>query len=347
MITVIIAGGSGTRLWPLSTPNQPKQLLALASSRTMVQQAYDRAVRLGDTVYVVTEASHSDALRQQLSELPDEAFLIEPGRRNTASCVIMALAHIQGKHDNDEPIAFLSSDHTIRDVDGFVASFQKAGKISTETGSEVLVGIEPTYPSTGFGYIEKGDALDGELAGFRVSSYKEKPDLEAATRFISSGKYLWNAGYFVGSVNVFLDAMQQYASNLYDQYERLKNASAELYNEVYLGFENVAIDIALNEKVENLLVIPAAFDWRDIGNFKDLHDAVYRDETENYQHGESIYAVNVENTYIRNEEQKPVAVIGLDNIVVVNTPDGILVARRDVSHQVGEIAKKIQESEGE
>lgn len=342
MITVIIAGGSGTRLWPLSTTTKPKQLLNLAGSRTMVQQAYDRAVRLGSSIYVVTEASHSDSIREQLPELPDTAFLVEPGRRNTASCVIMALAYIQAGHDNDEPIAFLSSDHTIRDVEGFVTSFDRAGKLSVATGSEVLVGIEPSYASTGFGYIEKGNSVHAEIGAFNVASYKEKPDFETATSFISSGNYLWNAGYFVGSVNVFLNKMKQYAPNLYQQYEDLKNAPLESRDEVYLGFENVAIDIALNEKVKDLLVIPASFDWRDIGNFKDLHDAVTRDQSDNYQKGDNIYPVDVENSYIRNEEDKPIAVIGLDNIVVVNTPDGILVSRKDVSHQVGDIAKKIQ-----
>jgi len=342
MISVIIAGGSGTRLWPLSTSKKPKQLLALTSERTMVQQTYDRAAKLGDAIYVVTEKSHADELRAQLPELPDEAFLIEPGRRNTASCVIMALAHIEGKHDSDEPIAFLSADHSIRDHQGFVESFQRAGELSREHAVEVLVGVEPTYPSIGFGYIEKGQPLDAQAASYHVSSFTEKPDFQTAKSFIESGKYLWNAGYFVGSVAVFLDKMRQFAPELLQQYEDLKNAEPNDYSSVYLNFQNVAIDVALNEKVADLLVVPARFDWMDIGSFTDLHDIVPKTESGVYIHGDNIHDVEVENAFIRNEEQKPVAVIGLDNIVVVNTADGLLVARKDLAPRVGEVAKKLQ-----
>ena len=343
MITVIIAGGSGTRLWPLSTSVKPKQLLALTGERTLVQQTYDRAVKLGETVYVVTEASHAEVLRVQLPELPESAFIIEPGRRNTASCVIAALHKIQPEQDNDEPIVFLSADHLIRDVEGFAASFRRAGEISTQFGREVLVGIEPTYPSTGFGYIEKGEDVSGGLAN-RVENYKEKPNYELATQFLASGRYLWNAGYFVGSVNTFLKEMREYAPMLLEEYESLKaTTTPEEYRDTYLSFENAPIDIALNEKVDGLLVVPASFDWMDIGNFKDLHDVVPKDEVGNYLKGENIHAIEVENVYVRNEEpSKPVAVIGLDNVVVVNTPDGILVARKDVAAKCGDVAKKLQ-----
>lgn len=343
MITVIIAGGSGTRLWPLSTPENPKQLLALTGQRTMVQQAYDRAVTLGDTVYVVTEASHAATLRAQLPELPDGAFIVEPGRRGTASCVIAALHKIAPEQDNDEPIAFLSHDHLVRDIDGFIATFRRAADISVRSGREVLVGIEPSYPSTGFGYIEKGEEAEGGLA-YRVASYKEKPDYDVAQSFLASGRYLWNAGYFVGSVNVFLEEMRRFAPRLLGQYEALcRTTTDEEYKAAYLGFENAAIDVALNEKVEGILAVPASFDWMDIGNFKDLHDVVPKDELNNYFKGDNIHAIEVENVYIRNEEpEKPVAVIGLDNVVVVNTKDGILIARKDVSAKSGDVAKKLQ-----
>ena len=160
MITVIIAGGSGTRLWPLSTSTQPKQLLALTSERTMVQQAYDRARKLGDTIYVVTEASHAGALRAQLPELPDEAFLIEPGRRGTAHCIVFALDYINRHHDQTEPIAFIHSDHNVRDTQGFAHSFDTAARVSNECGCITLIGIESTFPSTGFGYIQRDRVID-------------------------------------------------------------------------------------------------------------------------------------------------------------------------------------------
>ncbi len=346
MITVIIAGGSGTRLWPLSTSHQPKQLLALTTERTMVQQAYDRAVHLGDTVYIVSEASHAEALRAQLPELSDEAFLIEPGRRGTAHCIIFALDYIARHHNKDEPIAFIHSDHNVRDIAGFKRSFTTAGRVSTEREEIVLIGIEPTFPSTGFGYIKRDGVIDDNAGVYNVESFKEKPDYDTALAYVSSGEYLWNCGYFVGSVNTFVSEMQQSAPDLQANYETLAGISthgSDEYNQAYLALDNQVIDIALIEKAKSLAVVAAGFDWMDIGNFKDLHDVVSKDQDNNYLKGENIHAIELENVYVRNEEaHKPVAVIGLDNVVVVNTPDGILVARKDVSYRTGEVAKKIQ-----
>lgn len=347
MITVIIAGGSGTRLWPLSTPKYPKHLLKLTGERTLLQAAYERASKVGDTVYVVTEASHSDRVREQLPELPDDAFLIEPGRRGTAHCIVFALDFIARRHDHDEPVAFIHSDHHIRDIGGFARSFATAAKVSQAKNQITLIGIEPTFPSTGFGYIERDGAIDASAGVFSVESFKEKPDYETATKYVKSGNYLWNCGYFVGSVDTFLSEMRLSAPNLLDDFDTLAaidEVGSKKYNEAYLALDNQVIDIALIEKAKSLAVVSASFDWMDIGSFKDLHDVVPRDQSGNYISGENIHAIDVENVFIRNEESdKPVAVIGLNNVVVVNTPDGILISRKDVSHRTGEVAKKLQE----
>ncbi len=346
MITVIIAGGSGTRLWPLSTPEYPKHLLKLTGERTMLQQSYDRAIQLGETVYVVTEASHSSHVKEQLPELADDSFLIEPGRRGTAHCIVYALDAISRRHDHDEPVAFIHSDHHIRDVGGFVRSFHVAGRISSEKQEITLIGIEPTFPSTGFGYIERKDIIEEDSGVYSVESFKEKPDFETASRYVASGKYLWNCGYFVGSIKVFLDEMERSAPELKTSFDTLSSSGdigSQDHNNAYLTLDNQVIDIALIEKAKSLAVVSASFDWMDVGSFKDLHDAVARDEQGNYFQGEGVNLIDVENAFVRNEESKPIAVIGLDNIVVVNTPDGILIARKDVSHRTGEVAKKLQQ----
>jgi len=345
MITVIIAGGSGTRLWPLSNSEHPKHLLKLVGERSLLQTAYDRALRLGDTIYVVTEASHSEKLREQLPELPDEAFLIEPGRRGTAHCMVFALDAISRKHNKDEPVAFIHSDHYIRNVDGFVGSFLLAEEVSEKNNEIVLIGIEPTYPAVGFGYIEMLLGADNKDYIHKVKSFKEKPDYKTAQAYVESGRYLWNCGYFVGSVNTFLAEIKRSAENLQIDFEKLASISevgSKDYSDAYLSFDNQVIDIALIEKAKSLSVVSASFDWMDIGSFRDLHNAVPHDEKGNYVGGENIYSLNVENSYIRNDENKPVVVIGLDNIVVVNTPDGVLVSRKDTSHLVGDIAKELQ-----
>jgi mannose-1-phosphate guanylyltransferase len=311
----------------------------------MLQTAYDRASQLGDTVYVVTEASHSDHVRQQLSELPESAFLIEPGRRGTAHCIVYALDVIARKHDHNEPVAFIHSDHHVRDIGGFARSFAQAAKVSQANNQIALIGIEPTFPSTGFGYIERDGSVNDATGVFNVESFKEKPDYKTAQKYVESGRYLWNCGYFVGSVNTFLNEMRRSAPDLLKSYEKLaaiETVGTDEYNDAYLALDNQVIDIALIEKAKSLAVVSASFDWMDVGSFKDLHDVVPQDENGNYFSGKNIHPIDVENVYVRNEEGKPIAVIGIDNIVVVNTPDGILVSRKDVSHRTGEVAKKLQ-----
>ena len=348
MITVIIAGGSGTRLWPLSTPDYPKHLLNLTGERTLLQMAYDRASTIGEKIYVVTEQSHSDHVRQQLPDLPDDAFLIEPGRRGTAHCIALALDVIARTGNKDEPIAFVHSDHFVRDVEGFARSITTAGKVSAEKGEITLVGIEPTFPATGFGYIERDGIIDEDSGAHRVKSFKEKPDYDTAQEFLASGNYLWNCGYFVGSVNTFWNEINRCAPELQSSVSKLNSVESfpsDDYNNEYLSLNNQVIDYALSERSDNLAVVSATFDWMDIGSFKDLHDIVEKDEHGNYTKGEGIHALDVENVYVRNEEAKPIAVIGLDNVIVVNTPNGILVARKDVSHRTGEVAKALAENQ--
>lgn len=345
MITVIIAGGSGTRLWPLSTSANPKQLLQLTNDRSMVQNTYDRANSISSEVYVVPDVSHADALKAQLPELDLDHFIVEPGRRGTANCIVAALSHIAKRHSHDEPIAFLSADHQIRDMAGFARSFKLAAEYSTKYSTITLVGVEPTYPATGLGYIHKGNTLDESVGAYHVQAFKEKPDFEVAKSYIQSGEFLWNCGYFVGSVDTFVNEMKANAPSLLSNYEKLINIddpSSDEYESTYSSFESDSIDYALIEKASRLIVVAASFDWMDVGNFKDLHEANESDKYGNYIKGDNIHSMEVENAYIRNEENKPVVIIGLDNLVVVNTKDGVLVARKDIAHKVGDIAKQIQ-----
>ena len=319
--------------------------LTLKGERSLLQSAYDRAGRVGEIAYVVIEAGHAHFVKEQLPELPDDIFLIEPGRRGTGNCIVFALDVIGRTLDHDEPIAFVHSDHSIRDVDGYARSLQLAAKASQETNKVTLIGIEPTFPSTGFGYIERDGEL-GTTGAYNIESFKEKPDYETAVEYLKAGRYLWNCGYFVGSVNTFMNEMERSAPDLQANYNLLaaisEHGSTE-YNDAYLALDNQVIDIALIEKAQSLAVVSASFDWMDIGNFKDLHDVVPKDEDGNYIKGDNVHTIEIENVYIRNEEpDKPIAVIGLDNVVVVNTPDGILVARKDVAAKSGDIAKKLQ-----
>lgn len=345
MIAVIIAGGSGTRLWPLSTPNYPKHLLKVnGQSNSLLQNTYNRVKRVADSVYVVTDASHAEHVREQLPDLTTEAFIVEAGRRGTASCIVAGLERVSKKHDSNEPIAFVAADHYIRDTEGFVHSFHTAEKVSKEQARIVLVGVEPSNPATGFGYIEKGEIFDEESFVFNVKAFKEKPAYDIAKQYVNSGNYLWNCGYFVASIDTFVEAMKKHAPGLFDNYQSLaKAASDKEHQDKYLGFENNSIDYALIEKVDNLLVVPASFDWMDLGSFGDLHKAVDSDEQGNHTFGDNVELEAVQNSFVQNHEVKPVAVVGLDNVVVVNTKDGILVARKDQAQKIGDVSKRFKD----
>lgn len=346
MIAIIIAGGSGSRLWPLSKPEYPKHLLRInGDDKSLMQHTYERAKRVADTVYVVSEVSHIHHVKEQLPELTDEAFIVEPGRRGTASCIVAALAAISQQHEADEPIIFMHADHYIRDTAGFEYSFAIATKTAQTNKRIVLVGVEPDHPAIGFGYIKKGGLhnVDGQLA-FQVEAFQEKPNYNTAKKYWQSGEYLWNCGYFVATSQTFVASMKKYAPELHKKYTTLMATKSEDYKKTYLAFSNEAIDYALIEKVDDLLVVPASFDWMDLGSFTDMHKAVGGDRDGNHMHG-NVELEEVENSFIHNHEDKHLVVIGLDNVVVVNTPHGMVVMRKDLSQKIGDVSKRLKKED--
>ncbi|MHB1864838.1 MAG: mannose-1-phosphate guanylyltransferase [Candidatus Saccharimonadales bacterium] len=342
MIVLIMAGGSGTRLWPLSTPDNPKHLLNVNNdSYSLLQRTYERAKLLSDNIFVITESSQVNSIMHQLPDLSEDNVLSEPGPRGTANCLIVALSKISQMFEPKETIASIHADHYIRDSAGFVNSFNLAKHIASRSKEIVLIGTEPDYPSTGFGYIEKGDLVAGQTFTYHVKSFKEKPDFETAKKYLQSGNYLWNCGYFVGEIGTFLDSMKKHAKELYKNYQKLAKVIETDYEDVYLKFNSLTIDYALIEKVPNLLVVPASFDWMDLGTFNDLSIAIGGNEQGNSLKGR-IEIEEVQNSLLQNLEDKPMAVIGLDNIVAINTPEGILVVRKDLAQKVGEVSKRLK-----
>lgn len=344
MISVIIAGGAGTRLWPLSTPNYPKHLLVVdESDESLLQKTYNRALSVSSDVYVMTESSHASHVKDQLNSIDSKKILIEPGRRGTANCTAAVLAHLtDAGHDVNEPICILWADHYIRDLRGFARSLQLAEGVSKRQKRVVLIGVEPDYAATSFGYIEMGDIIGQDSYAYDVKCFKEKPNHKTARKYFESGSYLWNSGYFVGSIGTFVEAMTNFAPDLKDVYDRLLDLQKDKakHDELYLTLDSNNIDNALLEKVTDLAVVPATFDWLDLGSYGDLHKAVGGDENGNSITGH-VEVEGVENSLIYNKEDKPVAVIGLDNVAIINTKDGILVARKDLAQKVGEVSKRL------
>lgn len=258
MIAVIIAGGSGSRLWPLSTPDYPKHLLAVGSQdKTLLQQTYDRIKQVADHIYVITEQSHDTYVCEQLSELPKDHCIVEPARRGTANCTLLALNKIKDSYDDSESIVILWADHYIRDVEGFSHTLTLAQNVAQREEKIVLVGIEPSYAATGFGYIKKKSVLQNELYVHTVDSFKEKPDSTTAEGYLRSGRYLWNSGYIIATVKILTDSIRQYAPTMQKNMEVLAQTTT------YDGYANLDvanIDNSLIENVPELLVVPATFD---------------------------------------------------------------------------------------
>lgn len=343
MIVVIIAGGSGSRLWPLSTPDKPKHLLALTNTHSLLQNTYKRAKELTDDIYVIPERSHAQAVIEQLPELSEKNIVVEPGRRGTASCVVAVLAHIKKTgHDENEVIVFMHADHHIRDTDGFLTSVRHAGNVASTQNKIVLLGVEPTHPAVGFGYIEKHENISAQNQKdiFSVARFQEKPDRITAEKYIATGRYLWNMGFFVASLKVFEDNLRKYSPHLYENYQTLLETDS--IEDAYLKFESEPIDTALIEKIPSALVVPGVFDWMDVGSYPDLHKVNDQDDEGNTIKGNSIETEGVYDSFIQNDTDTPLAVIGLDNVVVVNTGHGLVVASKSHSQKIGDVSKKLQ-----
>jgi len=343
MIIVIIAGGSGTRLWPLSTPDFPKHLLKLTNEHSLLQNTFNRAKQITslDKIFIIPEISHASHVYEQLGELNKKNVLVEPGRRGTASCVVYALSEINKRNLDNEPILFLWADHLIRDTDGFVATALRAGEIASSEGKLVFIGVEPTYAATGFGYMERNGKVQSWQDAYELTSFKEKPDHKTAGQYFRSGKHLWNTGYLVGDLATFERVIKQKAKKLWRNYQAL--LATKDIQKTYLKFKPEQIDYAISERVNDGIVIPGNFDWVDVGSFRDLHGISLQDDLGNHIIGGQTVAENTSNSYIRNETDKPIAVIGLDNVVVVNTPNGILVVNKNYAQKVGDVSKRFEQ----
>ncbi len=342
MIIAIIAGGSGTRLWPLSQPDYPKHLLKLTGKNSLLQNTYERSRLVTEKIYVVTEAGHAKEVKAQLPDIPEERILIEPARRGTASCIILALAKIQADFP-DEEVASVQADHHIADIEGFVRTIKTAARASRQYHKITLVGLRPTYPATGFGYIHMGKLVETDegLPVYEIANFKEKPDFDTAKQWLETGKYLWNLGSFVAPVKVFTETMQESAPELYAGYQALCAAkTSEEFNERYLELVTQPIETALIEKTDRTLVIPGEFDWADIGSFLDLHTILKKKKDDNSLKGE-VYQVDCTDSMIHGST-KPVIAVGLTGVVVIDTPDGLLVCAKEESQKIGDLVKQLQ-----
>ncbi len=345
---VILAGGSGSRLWPLSRSHRPKQLLALAGERSLIQATFDRNEPLvpAERVIVMTEQSHADGIREQLPELPHENVIVEPARRGTAGSLGLAAAVIAAR-DPDAVMASVHSDAFIQDGDEFRRTLSAAFAAAQKTEQLVLMGIEPTSASTQLGYIEAAETID-ELEGYtvrKVARFVEKPNLERARQFLASGRHYWNPGVFVWRVSVFLAELARLQPRIHELVREIAGkldapGGADVLSSVYPTVPIETIDVGVMEKSDRVAVVPARFPWSDIGSWSELFDMLPRDSDGNASHGEHV-GLGTRDTLVFATSRR-VATIGLTDMVVVETGDVILVCPRERAQDVKMLVESLQ-----
>lgn len=348
MIVLINAGGSGTRLWPLSTTHLPKQFLALIGEKSLLQSAFERAklVTTVDKIYISTSEACSGIVLEQLPEITNDQVIAEPCRKDTMGSILNATQYISSRHSADEAIASISSDQYVDDAKALATDLKRAGELSEKNSRIVLLGMIPDKPGPKFGHIHKSKNFNNQEDVFEVSGFKEKPDFELAKEYQESGEYLWNSGSFIAPYSVFKQkTLQNTDANWAEQIERLETCDTiEERNKVYEGFEREAIDIALMERTADLLVIPQTFSWTDLGSFDDVYGVNQKDENQNVVNSTNrVISLESSHNYLQsNGHDKPIAIVGLKDIIVIDTPDGLLIAHMDQAQLVKKISEELE-----
>ena len=352
---VIVAGGQGTRLWPVSRRDNPKQIKPFVGGRTMLQKTYARLKRIVpvERIWVATNVVYQDEFRQQLPEMSSERLILEPAKRNTAAAVGLAAA-ILSKHDPDATMINAWSDHFIRLEDEYKNKILLAEKV-LQAHPDHLIDIvaQPEYPATGFGYLEAGDkltVLDGTTV-YKATRFVEKPDLKTAQDYLAAGNFYWNTAIFVWRVQTLLALYERYLPKMYEGLMKIQAAwgtdtQERVLNEVFPTLEAISIDYAIFEKTDKLALIPAELGWRDVGSWQAIYDILTETKDGVVQKGK-VMAVDAKDTLIFNEnEGKLVAVVGVKDLVIVDTKDSLLVMQKSQDQDIKKIITQLEE-EGE
>jgi len=351
---VIMAGGGGTRLWPLSRQARPKQMLALFDERSLFQTSVARLEGVFDAkhIFVVTVEEQAQQLHEQCPNLPPENFLLEPSPRGTASVIGLAAIALQ-QRDPQAVMAVLTSDHFIGNEERFREHLRAALEVAAQ-GYLVTLGITPTFASTGMGYIQRGEPL-GQFRGLEVAralKFKEKPDAAHAKQMIASGDHVWNSGMFVWRAERILAEFERQMPELYAGLRQIAaawhqpNRQATVAS-VWAGLKNETIDYGIMEGARNVVVIPAAgLDWSDVGSWDSLFDVLAGDENGNIVMGTQQHlGLDTHHSLIYlNEEHRLIVTIGVSNLVVVDTGDVLLICPIDQAQRVREVVKKLKQT---
>jgi mannose-1-phosphate guanylyltransferase len=349
----IMAGGIGSRFWPLSRVNYPKQFLdILGTGKTLVQQTFERFSRLVpvENIFVVTANEYLNITREQLPRLPKENILGEPFRKNTASCIAYISFKLQ-QIDPDGSLIIAPADHLILNEDKFLDVCKQALDFVNHFNALITIGIKPTYPNTGYGYIQH-DGLEAIPSIYKVKTFTEKPNKELAQTFIASGDFLWNSGIFVWQIKRGIEGFKKHLPEMYELFyseqDRLNTPEESAAIEsIYPQCTNISIDFGMMEKADNVYVIPASFGWSDLGTWNSAWENMEKDYLENAVAGRNVIVFDTTKCVVHVPDEKLVVLQGLDDYIVTDTKDVLLICHKEKEQEIKEYVAEVKRNKGD
>ena len=349
----IMAGGIGSRFWPMSRTAYPKQFLdVLNTGKTLIQWTYERYTQFipAQNIYIVTSEEYVSIVEKQLPNLPKENILAEPSKKNTAPCI----AYISFKLAQKDPQATFvvaPSDHLILEQENFQKIVEQSLDFVSNIKALATLGIKPTNPNTGYGYIQY-EGLEVSKGVYKVKTFTEKPTVEIAESFIASGDFLWNAGIFAWKASTIIAAFEKYQPEMFELFDGEKanfNTTAEKQSiqKIYPQCVNISIDIAIMEKAENVYVIPASFGWSDLGTWNSAYDAMEKDYFANAVASDNVIVIDATKCMINAPKDKLVVVQGLDDFIVVDTKDVLLICSKEKEQSIKEYVAEVKRHKGD
>jgi mannose-1-phosphate guanylyltransferase len=349
----IMAGGIGSRFWPLSRTDYPKQFLdILNTGKTLLQATFDRFAAFipAENIFIVTAVQYQAIVQRQVPQALTQNILAEPARKNTAPCI----AYISYKIHQQNPNANLicaPSDHLILNETSFINTCLKALEFTENIPALVTLGIQPTHPNTGYGYIQH-EVLPAANSIFKVKTFTEKPDKALATAFVDSGDFLWNAGIFIWSTATIIKAFETLLPEIHDTFDAEKQhfnteLEGEAVNRIYHQCVNVSIDVAIMEKAKNVYTIPSNFGWSDLGTWASAYDNLEKDYFENAVVGNDVMVIDATKNVVFSQQNKLVVLQGLNDYVIVDTADVLLICKKDKEQELKNYVAEIKSSKGD
>jgi len=346
---ILMAGGVGSRFWPVSTSGFPKQFHdMLGTGDTLIQKTFSRLSNLipKENIFILTNERYNDLVLEQLPEVEQRQVVLEPAMRNTAPCILYASLKIQ-KENPDAVMIVAPSDHWIEDEQAFTNNVKQAFEYCSKNDSLMTLGITPTFPNTGYGYIEFDKSAESDIK--EVSQFREKPDYTTAKEFIAQGNFLWNAGIFMWSAKSVVKAFQNFQPNLYSLFEKgisVYNTDFEddFIRDNYGKAENISVDYAIMESDKNVFVSQATFDWNDLGTWGSLYDKLDRDDANNAVVNATVLAEDASGNMIRTAKEKLVVVDGLNDYIIVDKEDVLMIYPKSKEQDIKQIVTKVKEN---